>query len=92
MRSWPPVDRLAIRWAFPTWQLDSQADPRKLWGAKPARERTNRENKDIHLDEDRQNIVNVMVRHRGRKQNLHPEYDQDRKSTVWVRVGFPDRE
>jgi len=50
-----------MRWSFPTWQLDSQADPRKLWGPRNARDRQSRENKDIHLKEDRQVIVNAMV-------------------------------
>ena len=58
VRSWPPVERLAIRWTFPIWQLDTAVDPRKL--QKP-RERSCREDKDIHLNEDRQGIVNVMV-------------------------------
>ena len=61
VRSWPPVDRLAIRWDFPVWELANDADPRKLWGARNARDRQSRENKDIHLDEDRQSIVNAMV-------------------------------
>jgi hypothetical protein len=58
VRSWPPVQPLAIRWTFPVWQLDTEADPRKL---QRPRERTSRENKNMHLDEDRQSIVNVMV-------------------------------
>ena len=62
VRSWPPVDRLAIRWTFPTWQRDNQADPRKLFGARTARDRSARENRDIHLDEDRQSIADVMVK------------------------------
>ena len=57
VRSWPPVEPLAIRWTFPTWQLDTEADPRKL--RKP-RGRTSREDKDRHLDEDRQAIVDAM--------------------------------
>lgn len=58
VRSWPPVAPLAIRWTFPAWQLDTEADPRRL--QKP-RERSNRESRDSHLDADRQSIVNVMV-------------------------------
>jgi hypothetical protein len=65
VRSWPPVDRFAIRWGFPIWDRDDQADPRKLWGASNARERQARENKDIHLKEDRQAIVSAMVAHSG---------------------------
>jgi len=61
VRSWPPVDRLAIRWSFPAWQLDNEADPRKLRKPQTARERQNRENRDVHLKEDRQAIVNAMV-------------------------------
>ncbi|MFZ1935328.1 MAG: AAA family ATPase [Thermoguttaceae bacterium] len=61
VRSWPPVERLAIRWTFPTWQLDTEADPRKLWTARNTRDRQSREDKDVHLDEDRQVIVNAMV-------------------------------
>lgn len=61
VRSWPPVDRLAIRWNFPIWELANDADPRKLWGTRNARDRQSRENKDIHLDEDRKAIVNAMV-------------------------------
>ena len=44
VRSWPPVDRLAIRWTFPTWRLDTQANPRKLFGARTARDQSTREN------------------------------------------------
>ncbi len=58
VRSWPPVEPLAIRWTFPIWQLDTEADPRKL--RKP-RERASRESKDLHLDEDRKAIVGAMV-------------------------------
>jgi hypothetical protein len=61
VRSWPPVERFAVRWSFPTWQLDSEADPRKLLVARTAKDRANRENKDVHLSEDRQAIVNVMM-------------------------------
>ena len=61
VRSWPPVERFAIRWNFPTWDLDAEADPRKLWGARQSRDRATSEAKDIHLNEDRQGIVNAMV-------------------------------
>ena len=57
VRSWPPVEPLAIRWEFPTWQLDNEADPTKL--QRPTT-RTGRADKDRHLDEDRQAIVNAM--------------------------------
>ena len=62
VRSWPPVAPIAIRWTFPAWELDSEADPRKI---QRPRERTNRENKDLHLDEDRQSIVNAMAQAPG---------------------------
>ncbi|MGI6418463.1 MAG: AAA family ATPase [Thermoguttaceae bacterium] len=57
VRSWPPVDSFAIRWDFPAWFLDRLADPTKL--RKP-RERSSREDKERHLDADRQAIVNAM--------------------------------
>ena len=58
VRSFPPVDRLAIRFDFPAWFLDRQVDPRAI--RKP-RERSSREDKDRHLDADRQAIINAMV-------------------------------
>ena len=61
VRSWPPVERFCIRWEYPAWQLDSEADPRKLWVAPSARERA-KETRDAHLEEDRQMIVNAMLR------------------------------
>jgi hypothetical protein len=65
VRSWPPVQPLAIRWAYPLWELAADADPRKLLGPRTARDRASRENRDIHLDEDRQAIVNAMVAEPG---------------------------
>ena len=62
VRSWPPVNPIAIRWTFPAWELDSGADPRKI---QRSRERTSRENKDVHLAEDRQSVVNAMVQNPG---------------------------
>ena len=56
VRSWPPVEPMAIRWEFPAWQLDVEADPTRLQRPK---ERTRRADKD-HLDTDRQAIVNAM--------------------------------
>jgi RecA-family ATPase len=61
VRSWPPVERFCIRWEYPAWQLDSEADPRKLWVAPSSRERA-KETRDAHLEEDRQMIVNAMLR------------------------------
>ncbi|MCX7015309.1 MAG: AAA family ATPase, partial [Candidatus Sumerlaeota bacterium] len=58
VRSWPPVEPIAIRWTFPVWQLDTTADPRRL--QKP-RERANQESRGTRLDGDRQLIVNAMV-------------------------------
>lgn len=57
VRSFPPVEPLVIRWNFPIWELDSEADPKAL---RRAGERGNKEDKDRHLDTDRQAIVNVM--------------------------------
>ena len=34
VRSWPPVERFCIRWEYPAWQLDTEADPRRLWTAR----------------------------------------------------------
>lgn len=58
VRSFPPVEPLAIRFDFPIWSLDYDADPRDL--QKP-RERSVREDRDRHLNADRQAIVNVMI-------------------------------
>jgi hypothetical protein len=30
VRSWVPVDRCCVRWNFPLWELDLEADPEKL--------------------------------------------------------------
>jgi hypothetical protein len=62
VRSWPPVEALAIRWEFPIWSFDAEADPRAL--RKP-RDRSTREDKDRRLDEDRQAIVNVLYANRN---------------------------
>ncbi|MHB8898076.1 MAG: AAA family ATPase [Thermoguttaceae bacterium] len=62
VRSFPPVDPLAIRFHFPVWTLEREADPRDL--QKP-REKFARETKDRHLDADRQAIVNAMVAAKG---------------------------
>jgi hypothetical protein len=61
VRSWPPVERFCIRWEYPAWQLEPEADPRKLWGPPSARDRA-KESRDAHLQEDRQSLVNVMVK------------------------------
>jgi hypothetical protein len=57
VRSFPPVEPLAIRWDFPVWHLDTEADPRNL---RRPRERKIRDDKDRHLDGDRQAIVQAM--------------------------------
>ena len=61
VRSWPPVERFCIRWEYPAWQLDPEADPRKLWATPSARERA-KESRDAHLEEDRQAIVSAMLK------------------------------
>ncbi len=61
VRSFPPVEPIAVRWNFPLWELDTGADPRKLKGLQSTRERVAKERKDIHLDDDRKAIVAVMV-------------------------------
>jgi hypothetical protein len=58
VRSWPPVDRLAIRWEFPVWTLASDADPRRLRGPAAA----NRAKAAETLDADRQEVVNAAHR------------------------------
>lgn len=58
VRSWPPVEPLAIRWSYPTWQLDS-ADPRKL---RRPRDRNSKEASASRLEEDRQAIVCSMTK------------------------------
>jgi hypothetical protein len=57
VRTWPPVEPLAIRWSFPVWTLDPEADPRNL---RRPRERSSRDDKDRHLDADRRAIVQAM--------------------------------
>ncbi len=61
VRSFPPVEPLAIRWSFPIWLADDKADPRKLWTPRVARQQTSED----HLDEDRQSIVNAAVKLAG---------------------------
>ena len=61
VRSWPPVDRFCVRWEYPAWQLDPEADPRRLWVAPSARERA-KKTRDAHLEEDRQTIVDAMLK------------------------------
>ena len=46
VRSWPPVEPLAIRWRFPVWSLAEGVDPRKL-----RRPQTNRERQQQVEDE-----------------------------------------
>ena len=57
VRSFPPLGPIAIRWSFPVWTLDTEADPRAL---RTPRGRTTQEDKDRHLDADRQTIVDAM--------------------------------
>ena len=61
VRSWPPVERFCMRWEYPAWQLEPEADPRKLWVPPSARDRA-KESRDAHMDEDRQAIVNAMLK------------------------------
>jgi hypothetical protein len=61
VRSFPPVSPLTVRWEFPLWLPDA-ADPRKLKGTH--KERAAAE-KTARLEEDRQTIVNAMVRNKG---------------------------
>ena len=53
VRSFLPVEPLAIRWEFPTWALAAGEDPRRL--ANPRRRQTQRTR-----GEDRQAIVNLV--------------------------------
>ena len=54
VRSYPPVERFAIRWSYPIWELADDMDASKL-------RRRGREAAD-YLAEDRQTIVNTMVK------------------------------
>ena len=58
VRSFPPVDPLAIRFDWPIWTLDRDADPRLL---RKSREKSTADDRDRHLDADRRAIVDVMV-------------------------------
>ena len=55
VRSWPPVDPMAIRFDFPIWTPAPDADPRRLATRRPRTTDT--------LDADRQEIVNVIHEH-----------------------------
>lgn len=39
VRSWPPVDPVCLRWAFPTWHLDDDLDPTQLRSERPSKRR-----------------------------------------------------
>jgi len=58
VRSWVPVDRLAIRWAYPTWELDHEVDPTKLRSR-----RGPKVGKDARLETDRRAIVEAIRSH-----------------------------
>lgn len=60
VRSFPPVERLAIRWEFPLWTLATDADPRRLLDSQTARDRARREKTESRLDTDRKFIVEAM--------------------------------
>lgn len=57
VRSFPPVDRMAIRFDFPAWFLDREADPNAI---RKNNDRARKEDKERHLNADRQAIVNAM--------------------------------
>ncbi len=57
VRSFPPIDRLAIRFDFPAWFLDRQVDPNAI---RNLRDRPSKADKDRHLEGDRQAIVKAM--------------------------------
>ncbi len=37
VRSWPPIEPMALRWLFPLWKAAPELDPLALRGARPAR-------------------------------------------------------
>ena len=58
VRSFPPIERLAIRFDFPAWFLDREADPNAV---RNPRDRSSKADKDRHLEGDRKAIVEVMA-------------------------------
>ena len=62
VRSLPPVDRLAIRWSFPVWEIAADADPRQLDSPQQNRARATQDQKEIRLEDDRKAVVAAMVR------------------------------
>ena len=58
VRSFPPLDRLAIRFDFPAWFLDREADPNAI---RRTRDRSNAADKDRHLEDDRKSIIEALV-------------------------------
>ena len=53
VRSWKQPDPICIRWNYPLWQFDPDADPKDI--------KKNGRGQAGNIDEDRQRIVNYMV-------------------------------
>ncbi|MCX7429241.1 MAG: AAA family ATPase, partial [Planctomycetia bacterium] len=54
VRSWPAVDKLAVRFDFPVWSLDRNADPNRLGSATARARREGR-------DSDQRELVKVAM-------------------------------